>query len=80
MVARPVEPQINDPVPNQIERADRIALQDGYYLGNVEPVSAISCQSEYRVNKRERTLDTWRCQHCEAMAARLEEPQIHDPV
>ena len=36
-------------------------------------------QAEYRVHKREGTLDTRRCQHCEAVAARPLEHQIHDP-
>ena len=35
-------------------------------------------QAEYRVHKREGC--ALRCEHCEAVAARPVEPEIHDPV
>ena len=37
-------------------------------------------QADYRVYKGEGTLDEWRCQYCEAVAARPVEPHIHDPM
>ena len=37
-------------------------------------------QAEYMVHKREGTLNAWRCEHCEAVAARPVEREIHDSV
>ena len=66
-----MEPQIHDPMLNQMEKPDCITSQDdivwGFYL---TPIN----QAVYT------TLDTLRYQHCEAVVARPVEPQIYDPV
>ena len=61
---------------NLVNRDSFVEPVLGHFIGHFPPMN----QADYRVYKREGALDEWRCQYCEAVAARPVEPHIHDPM
>ena len=65
---------------NEVVRSRQQGLVCGTSTRPFHRTCASMNQVENRVHKREGTLHAWRRENCKSVAARLVEPQIHDPV